>query len=329
MFMNFKLSLLLVLGFVFTNTFTVYSQNNTKVVITDVNNDLLKNKMENNASEFLTAINLAFFKKSKPVINSKLIVSDASASLLSMWEMSPFRCYEADVIERAIKRPQGGYEVRNIPVFMQEAAEDEQYQEIVIIFTDAGLIDNIYISLETNRYNQLVSQGTDETEFRRRQIILDFVENFKTAYNRKDINYLQSIFSEDALIITGKIIQVKSPDASSSFLNKSMISYQKQTKAEYLNKLKSIFKNNSYINIKFDDIEIKRHLKYPDMYGVNMMQGWNTTNYSDVGYLLLVIDFADNDKPLIHIRTWQPEKVGARSLSEDEKFKLEMIKLNK
>ena len=60
-----------------------------------------------------------------------------------------------------------------------------------------------------------------------------------------------------------------------------------------------------------------------------MMQGWNTTNYSDVGYLLLVIDFADDDKPLIHVRTWQPEKVGARTLSEDEKFKLEMFNLHK
>ena len=327
--MNFKLTLLVVLGIVFSNTETFYAQNNTKVVITNLNNDVLKTKMENNASEFLTTLNTSFLKKSTPSLNSKIIVSDVSASLLSMWEMSPFRCYEADVIEKAIKRPQGGYEVRNIPVFMQEAAVDDQYQEIVLIFTDTGLIDNIYISMETNRYNQLVSQGTDVTEFTRRQIILDFIENFKTAYNRKDISYLQSVFSEDALIITGKVVQVKSPDASSSFLNKSMISYQKQTKAEYLNKLKSIFKNNSYINIKFDDIEIKRHKKYPDMYGVNMMQGWNTSNYSDVGYLLLVIDFADNDKPYIHIRTWQPEKVGARTLSEEEKFKFENFNLNR
>ncbi|GAA4074392.1 hypothetical protein GCM10022389_19930 [Flavobacterium cheonanense] len=329
MFMNFKLTLLVVLGIVFSNTTIVYSQNTTKVVITDVNNDVLKAKMENNASEFLTTLNTSFLNKSTPAINSKIIISDVSASLLSMWEMSPFRCYEADVIEKAIKRPQGGYEVRNIPVFMQEAAEDDQYQEIVLLFTDSGLIDNIYISMETNRYNQLISQGTDVTEFRRRQIILDFVENFKTAYNRKDISYLQSVFSEDALIITGKVVQVKSPDASSNLMNSAMVTYQKQTKAEYLNKLKSIFKNNSYINVKFDDIEIKRHKKYPDMYGVNMMQGWNTTNYSDVGYLLLVIDFADDDKPLIHVRTWQPEKVGSRTLSEDEKFKLENFNLNK
>ena len=27
-----------------------------------------------------------------------------------------------------------------------------------------------------------------------------------------------------------------------------------------------------------------------------------------VGYLFLFIDFNDPDKPLIHIRTWQPER---------------------
>ena len=304
-----------------------FAQYNTKLIVTDITNTRLKAKMEKNASDFLTSINTAFAKKKKPKLSTKYISKEAQASILSMWEMSSFRCYETDVIEKALKRSRGGYEVRNIPIFMQEAPKDDQYQEIVLVFTNTGIIDNIYISMETNRYNKLISEGTSVTEYRRRQIILDFLENFRTAYNRKDIDFLNKVYSDDALIITGRVVKVntKNKDASKKYMNEKIIKYQKQSKTEYITKMKRIFASNSYINIKFDDIEIVRHKKYPDIYGVNLKQGWNTTRYSDVGYLFLMIDFSDEDNPQIHIRTWQPEKVGNKTLSDEEKFKLEMF----
>jgi hypothetical protein len=246
-----------------------------------------------------------------------------------MWEMSRFYCTESSVRERILKKPQGGYEVRNIPIYMDEAADEDKEQEMVLVFNSSGVIDNIYMSIETNRYNQLISQGKNVTELRRRQIILDFIENFRTAYNRKDLSYIESVYSEDALIITGKVVKVSKPDASGQFLPQQTIQYQKQSKKEYVDKLNKIFSSNSYINVKFDDVEIKQHKLIPSVYGVSMMQGWNTSKYSDEGYLLLVIDFSDDDKPLIHVRTWQPDKVGGKSLAENEKFKLEMFNSGK
>ncbi|MGZ2371731.1 hypothetical protein ACXR6G_18275 [Ancylomarina sp. YFZ004] len=325
--MNFKIKVTAVLALLMLSSQIIFAQFNTKVIVTDLTNKTLKKTMQSNASVFLSEINTAFAKKTKPRISSKIISNEAISSLLSMWEMSNFRCYETDIIERAIKRAQGGYEIRNIPIFMQEAPEEDQYQEMVFVFSDNGMIDNIYISMETNRYNKLISEGEGVTEYKRRQIILDFLENFRTAYNRKDIDYLNKVYSEDALIITGKVITVTpaNKDMSKKYLSDKIITYQKQTKEQYLSKLKGVFQKNSYINIKFSEIEIKKHRKYPDIYGVNMMQGWNTTRYSDVGYLFLMIDFSDDNNPLIHVRTWQPEKIGNITLSEDEKFKLEMF----
>ena len=288
-------------------------------------NARLIKKIEKNATVFLSTINTAAVKKRKPKFPTGVISSDAMVSLLSMWEMSRFSCYSANINQRLINKPQGGFEVRNIPVLMAEAAAGEKEQELVLIFNANGIIDNIYLSIETGRYNQLVNAGKDVTEFRRRQIILDFIENFRTAYNRKDANYLSSVFSEDALIITGKVVKVSRPDASGQFLPQKSVTYQKQTKKQYIDKLRRIFSSNAYINVKFDDIEIKQHKKYPTIYGVNMMQGWNTSRYSDVGYLLLVIDFSDDDKPQIHVRTWQPDKVGGNNLTQEEKFKLEQF----
>ncbi len=292
-------------------------------------NALLIKKIENNAATFLSAINSAAAKKAKPRFPLGIVSSDAQVSLLSMWEMSRFSCSSANIDERLLKKPQGGFEIRNVPVLMEEAALEDKQQELVLIFDANGLIDNIYLSIETGRYNELVNVGNDVTEFRRRQIILDFIENFRTAYNRKDADYLSTVFSEDALIISGKVVRVSRPDASGQFLPQQTVTYQKQTKKEYINKLRRIFSSNAYINVKFEEIEIKQHKKYPTIYGVNMMQGWNTTRYSDIGYLLLIIDFSDDDKPLIHVRTWQPDKVGGKNLSQAEKFQLEQFNIKK
>jgi len=325
--MNIKSKIIIISSVLMLISQVTLAQFNTKVLITDITNTSLKKKMQLNASSFLTSLNTAFAKEKTPKISSTAMSKPAIASVLSMWEMSNFRCYETDVIERALKRSQGGYEVRNIPIFMKEAPEDDQYQEIVIVFTNTGVIDNIYLSMETNRYNQLINEGADVTEYRHRQIILDFIENFRTAYNRKDIDYLNKVYSDDALIITGRVIKVNNAnkDVSKKYMNDKIIKYQKQSKTEYISKLKRVFAANSYINIKFDDIEIKRHRKYPAIYGVNLKQGWNTTRYSDVGYLFLMIDFSNEDEPQIHIRTWQPKIIGNKTLSEEEKFKLEMF----
>ena len=41
---------------------------------------------------------------------------------------------------------------------------------------------------------------------------------------------------------------------------------------------------------------------------MQLKQDYVSKTYGDQGYLFLFIDFNDPDKPLIHIRTWQPER---------------------
>jgi hypothetical protein len=83
------------------------------------------------------------------------------------------------------------------------------------------------------------------------------------------------------------------------------------------------------MNVKFDEIDIKRHNLYPTVYGVQLFQEWNTTRYSDAGFIMLVIDFSNEDNPLIHVRTWQPEKLNGRRLTEAEKFDLDQFNIKK
>lgn len=92
-----------------------------------------------------------------------------------------------------------------------------------------------------------------------------------------------------------------------SFLSGSKVRLIQQSKREYLDGLKNkAFKRNSFVNVKFEDFTILQHEKVPYMYGVSCMQEWKSSNYSDKGYLFLMIDFRDQKVPIIHVRAWQP-----------------------
>ena len=101
---------------------------------------------------------------------------------------------------------------------------------------------------------------------------------------------------------------------ASSTLGDSVIQFIKLSKREYLNRLRRVFQNNSFVRVIFEEIEIVRHPKYPEVYGIQVKQRWNSSTYSDAGYLFVMIDFENPQQPLIHVRAWQPEKFADGSV---------------
>jgi hypothetical protein len=99
---------------------------------------------------------------------------------------------------------------------------------------------------------------------------------------------------------------------------KPEIIYKTQGKAEYLRNLAANFKRNKYIKVTFSEIEVVRHPTNPDYYAVTLRQHWKSSSYEDDGYLVLLWEFRDGFDPIIHVRTWQPERVGNRSLTKEE-----------
>jgi hypothetical protein len=307
----------------FLNPSLAKGQYATNLTVTDIDNVSVSKMMEQSSSQLLTEFNNAFFNDKTPGLNIKGLDNDGKKSILSMWETSPFRCIETEIIERGYSTPTG-YQIRNIPLFLKGVPEDESYAEIAINFNKRGEITDIYFTVDYNNYMEILNaENNDVQDLRNRSMILDFVENFRTAYNRKDLNFLQKVYSNDALIITGKVVKVKeNSDNYLQSLPKEKIEYQIKTKKEYLAALAGVFKNNAKINVNFEEIEVARHPRYEDIYGVTIKQYWNTTTYSDIGYLFLMIDFRNPDNPQIHVRTWQPEKYNGKEISKDEIFHL-------
>lgn len=283
----------------------------------------LKTTIESNISSLLCACNAAVMEGGKPDLPKNSLTKDAREILEDLWKTSPMVCPLSRVEETCLHTADKGYQIRNIPVSMMNAEESEKQQELVINLTPDGLIDNIMIAIEEHRYKEIMDEHESVEDLFRRQVIVDFVENYRTSYNRKDIKYIESVFSDNALIITGKVVREKPrSDQALLSLGKDKIVYQKQNKQQYIKNLKNVFSRNKYLNIIFEEIEVIQHPKYTDIYGVTLKQEWNADKYRDVGYVFLMIDFQDELHPLIQVRTWQPEKVGEHALARDEVFDL-------
>ena len=287
------------------------------------NRDLMS-KIESYTTTFLTACNEAILTKKKPNFPSDIFTKNSKQQVMAFWETSPMYSVKEFISEKCVQKMSGGYQVRNIPVFFPGAPEENQEQEIVINYTVDGKIDDIVISVPETRYRELLEEFSSLEDLSRREIIIAFIENFRTAYNRKDLKYIESVYSDNALIITGKVVKVsQTKDAAVNIqLGNEKIVYTQHTKKEYMVSLRNTFTRNKYIDLVFEDIEINRHPKNDKIYGVILKQKWGSSTYNDTGYLFLMVDFKDEAWPIIHVRTWQPDKVNNRELQKDEIFNL-------
>ena len=284
----------------------------------------LQSVIEKNATAFLTACNVAIIKGKKPDFPSNIIAKNSQKQLMTFLETTPLYSSKAYISEKCNKKSSGGYQIRNIPVCITEAPEESKNQEIIINFNNAGQIEDIAISVEETRYREIMEEYSTVEDLGRREIIIDFIENFRTSYNIKDIKYIESVFSEQALIITGKVVKIAptKDQAINTLLGTEKITYVTQTKTEYIKNLKQTFSRNKYIDIQFEDIEVIRHPKNDYLYGVTLKQKWGSSTYNDTGYVFLLIDFKYDQQPMIHVRTWQPDSYNGRPLDKDDIFKL-------
>lgn len=140
-----------------------------------------------------------------------------------------------------------------------------------------------------------------------RKVLINFLESYKTAYALKRYDYINSIFSDDALIITGSVVK-SIGSVEKQPLDRNVVKYTRQTKQEYMKKLQHIFKSNEFINLRFADNQVRKSGVGGEVYGIQIKQDYFSSSYGDTGYLFLMVDLNNPKEPLIHVRTWQPEK---------------------
>lgn len=178
-----------------------------------------------------------------------------------------------------------------------------------------------------NEAKKVLTGKLPETDADNRRMILNYVEHLRTSYTTKDIDFLEQLFSEEALIIVGKVIR-NAPKMEGQYLSQEQVQYNVKSKRAYLDRLKILFKRNKEIKLKFSDFKIMRHPTQDGIYGVTLRQGYSSDLYSDDGYLFLLWDFRDEASPLIHVRTWQPSMLNDQTpLPEKDIFNIRNFNL--
>lgn len=219
------------------------------------------------------------------------------------------------------KGPKGTVVARGLQMsFSFKTSRHKTFVEDVAFTFDArGKIDNIAFGLGQEATNDLLCKDTPNFTSEARELVVEFLENYKTAYCLEREDYIGTIFSDSAVIITGYVAKVKSNSPvseNSPYIDKQQVKYKRHTKNEYMKHLAGIFRKNEFINIHFAENTVLPlfKIKNKKMYGISIKQDYTSSSYSDKGFLFLLVDMTDIDEPTIIVRTWQPDAIDPDSI---------------
>ncbi|HPQ35762.1 MAG TPA: LPP20 family lipoprotein [Tenuifilaceae bacterium] len=215
--------------------------------------------------------------------------------------------------------------IRSIPMQFNFQRNRVQFSEMVNIILNAeGLIDGFTFSIGSNAINDILTKSSRFGSDLEKYYLIHFMELYKTAYCTKDIDFVKSVFADNALIIIGNVLKEgKNIDNLYGSLG-NRVEYVRLDKKEYVERLERVFRSNEFVNIQFDDNTARRATNNPDdkVYGIQIKQSYYSSSYSDKGYLFLMIDLNDTLNPVIYVRTWQPEKNPDGSIFDETYFKI-------
>ncbi len=192
---------------------------------------------------------------------------------------------------------------RSIPMAFSFSGNPRRFvEDIVLTFNGNGLISNLTFSLGRAATSDICSHDSWSEEAR--LILVAFLENYKTAYSLRRLDYISSIFDDDALIITGRVLR-STGRRDDGYGENRYVRFTRQNKETYIRNLSRVFASQEYVNIQFSDSEVVKLGKGEQLFGIKIRQEYFSTTYSDVGYLFILVDLSDPQTPVIHVRTWQ------------------------
>lgn len=293
----------------------------------DAVNSSVVAKAELNLCALTTEINSAC-KENRPINTSGISISDFARKAINMlWKNVHFQTTNNNLQDKLwVFKKNRMMQVLHVPFILRDDSPvDGDRQDAVVEFDLRGKITDFRFALDPE-VGESMEQYNEVADLEKQAIIVKYVEHFRTAYNQKDIDFLNRLFSDDALIITGNVVKVKTPEGG--LMEK--VNYRKQSKTDYLRNLQRCFARNKWIKVNFsllDDpnggkgkfITHRRGKNGREFYGVRLRQEWKSANgYHDEGYVFLLWEFPENDDPIIHVRTWQPEILNGKKINYNE-----------
>ena len=188
-------------------------------------------------------------------------------------------------------------------------------ENVTFRFNADNLVESLAFTLSDVAESDILQKGDWNRDSR--LTLMTFLEDYQTAYALGRDKYLESIFSDNALIIVGN--KLESRVVADGVRLMEHVRYDTLSKKQYINRLRGHFATKEYINLNFTETDFQRASNNKEMYGIRVRQEYFSSNYGDVGYLFLLVDLR-NELPIIHVRAWQNDKLPLESLIQLNDF---------
>ena len=183
-------------------------------------------------------------------------------------------------------------------------------EDVTFRFNADNLVESLAFTLSDVAESDILGKGNWDRDSR--LLLMSFLEDYQTAYALGRIDYLERIFSEQALIIVGNKLMQRKMDNDRIIITES-VKYDTLSKVQYMRRLREHFGRKKYINLNFTETDFERSSNGKNFYGIRVRQEYFSDTYGDVGYLFLLVDLRF-DEPVIHVRAWQNDKLPMEDL---------------
>lgn len=199
---------------------------------------------------------------------------------------------------------------REMPIKLNFKGNKKFVEDVVFrVNKNTKKIESLAYKLSQNTEKHIMAKEWNERD---RLTLITFLEDYRTAYCLRDIEYINKVFSNDAYIIVGKVLQQskKKYNDNTELINQDgKVVYTQYSKEEYLVNLKKSFMSKEFVNIRFEECNVgKGYNAKEGIYAVQVRQLYYSNNYSDDGILTLAIDMRNDVNPLVRVRVWQQER---------------------
>jgi len=182
---------------------------------------------------------------------------------------------------------------------------------------------------KTNKVKSIAFRLTDITESQilgkemwsenARLTLINFIEDYQTAYALQRREYLEQIYSESALIVVGSVLKNTKKTDNVLLKEEVKVKYDTLSKSQYMTRLNNVFDNNEFVNLNFTNTSFNTVNGKQNVIGVQLRQEYFSSSYTDVGYLFLMVDLRGK-LPVIEVRTWQPNETPVDELIDNSSF---------
>lgn len=180
---------------------------------------------------------------------------------------------------------------------------------------ESGKIESLAFALTKKAEADIFNAAASWPEVSR-FTILRFMEDYQTAYALKRLHYIDRIYSDEAVIMTGTVLKSRAPLEGRPITlggSDNVVKYTQMDKREFIDRLRRQFSSREYVHLTYEDNVTKtvnsQYAEKGKIFAMEIKQYYHSPVYSDEGYLTLVFDVS-GQSPLIYVRLWQPDKTS-------------------